>query len=227
MLHTNKKNISKWEDFLSFLSSHSIKGSVIGQVIMYRRTYRNYIDVLLHSIRNQEYPLRATLRNGVDILLNNGLETYMIAQGGSNVCDYKEGVVTISIHSCGLDNPLKVRLYGVTIESEAFSIFANKIYRYLPVKGRTVIDIGANIADSSIYFSLLGANEVIALEPLPNTYEIAKKNIELNNLADNITLLLAGCAKERGSMMADPAANGRVTSRLSDNRVNSGIRYPC
>ena len=45
------------------------------------------------------------------------------------------------------------------------------------LEGRTVIDIGANIADSSIYFAFEDAAHVIALEPYPTNYRIAKKNI--------------------------------------------------
>jgi predicted RNA methylase len=60
-----------------------------------------------------------------------------------------------------------------------FLIFSFKIlidfYRFLRVEGKIVIDIGVNIADSSIYFALKGADKVIAIEPFPRNYETAKK----------------------------------------------------
>ena len=54
--------------------------------------------------------------------------------------------------------------------------------------GKPIIfwDVGANIGDSSIYFALKGAKKVIALEPLPANYEMAVKNIELNNFKNII-----------------------------------------
>jgi predicted RNA methylase len=63
----------------------------------------------------------------------------------------------------------KVTLYGSITNSDAVGVFLNGIYEYLPVAGKTVIDIGANIADSSIYFAVRGAKKVIALEPFPKT----------------------------------------------------------
>ena len=65
-------------------------------------------------------------------------------------------------------------------------------YDGLDVKGKTVIDVGANIADSAIYFALMGAKEVIAFEPFPATYRQAKENIELNGMSDRIRLFNAG-----------------------------------
>jgi hypothetical protein len=45
---------------------------------------------------------------------------------------------------------------------DLFNIFYKKEYEFLPVNNRVVIDIGANIADSSIYFAINGAKKVIA-----------------------------------------------------------------
>ena len=63
-----------------------------------------------------------------------------------------------------------------------------------------VIDIGANIGDSTIYFAVKGASHVYAFEPLPSIYEIALKNVELNNLEDKITLINAGVAYKDGKI---------------------------
>jgi len=55
-----------------------------------------------------------------------------------------------------------------------------------------VVDIGASIGDSSIYFALNGASYVIALEPYPYTFNLAVKNVKVNNLNDKIKILNAG-----------------------------------
>ena len=67
--------------------------------------------------------------------------------------------------------------------------FLNHEYGELDVEGKVVIDIGASIADSPIYFCLSGAKHVYAFEPFPRTYRIAKKNIALNGLGKKITLM--------------------------------------
>lgn len=72
--------------------------------------------------------------------------------------------------------------------------FIEKQYDRLYVKDKVVIDIGANIGDTAVYFALKGAKHIYAFEPYPYSYEIAIKNIKLNNLKDKITLLNEGCS---------------------------------
>ncbi|MGI0050471.1 MAG: FkbM family methyltransferase, partial [Nitrososphaeraceae archaeon] len=83
------------------------------------------------------------------------------------------------------------------------SCFINDDYRFLPVKGKTVIDIGANVGDSTIYFAINGAQKVIALEPFPTMFTWAQKNVEENNLK-NVILLQAGCSSNVDTMIIDP-----------------------
>ena len=73
--------------------------------------------------------------------------------------------------------------------------FIKEQYKWLDVEGKNVVDVGANIGDSAIYFALEGAKHVYAFEPYPYSYNIAKKNIKLNHLEDKITLLNEGCGK--------------------------------
>lgn len=51
---------------------------------------------------------------------------------------------------------------------------------------KVVIDIGMNIADSSIFFSVCGAKLVIGIEPVDETYRLAIQNIKSNNLSERI-----------------------------------------
>ena len=45
-----------------------------------------------------------------------------------------------------------------------------------------------------------GAHNVIALEPLPQNFESAKKNIELNKITNKINLLMAGLGGKKGEI---------------------------
>ncbi|WP_185946497.1 FkbM family methyltransferase [Saccharolobus islandicus] len=78
-------------------------------------------------------------------------------------------------------------------------IFENKDYE-TEVKGREVVDIGANIRDSSIYFAVNGAKKVVAIEPLPSVYSELLKNIELNNLQNTIIPINAAVSSKEGEM---------------------------
>ena len=65
-------------------------------------------------------------------------------------------------------------------------------YGCLDVQDKLVIDVGANIGDSAIYFATKGAKKVIAFEPFPATYRQAKENIYLNGMEKKIELLNIG-----------------------------------
>jgi len=66
------------------------------------------------------------------------------------------------------------------------------------LKGKDVIDIGANIGDSSIYFAVFGAKKVIGVEPLPNIANCAINNVNLNNLENKIKIINAGLSINNG-----------------------------
>ena len=68
------------------------------------------------------------------------------------------------------------------------NIFVNNEYERVDVNGRMVIDIGASIGDSSVYFAKKGAEKVIALEPNQETYTLAKKNVGLNGFSKIIEI---------------------------------------
>ena len=74
--------------------------------------------------------------------------------------------------------------------------FVKEIYKFLEPRKKIVINIGASIGDSAIYFALKGAKHIYAFEPYPYSYNIAKWNIKKNKLEDKITLVNAGCGRK-------------------------------
>jgi FkbM family methyltransferase len=69
---------------------------------------------------------------------------------------------------------------------ELLEVFQDKCYELFDVKNELVVDIGAFIGDSAIYFAGKGAKKIVAYEPNPHIFEIAKKNVQLNNLTNKI-----------------------------------------
>ncbi len=63
-----------------------------------------------------------------------------------------------------------------------------------------MIDVGAFVGDSAIYFALKGARRVIAIEPHPGAYAEMLDNIKLNNLEDVIISINAGLASRPGKI---------------------------
>jgi FkbM family methyltransferase len=74
------------------------------------------------------------------------------------------------------------------------------LYNLLNVKNKIVIDVGAFVGDSAIYFALRGAKKIIAIEPHPQAYKEMLENIKLNNLEDRILAINAGLASKPGKI---------------------------
>ncbi len=97
-----------------------------------------------------------------------------------------------------------------------FENFLGGAYNDLEVGNRIVVDIGAGVGDSAIYFVLRGAEKVIALEPYPLLYSIARRNIMLNGVGDRVVLLNAGLGSSDQYLCADyEAPSGYVLFRPS------------
>ena len=142
---------------------------------------------------------------------------------GSQDYEISDKKVTISM-TFQSNNNTKVELHQVTSEGEIIDIFFNKVYEFLPVQGNIVVDIGANIGDSCIYFALKGATKIFAIEPYPKNYDIANKNIKVNGLTDTVSLKLSGCAAKRGDIRIDPLYQSDHCSRLED--FGQGVKIP-
>ena len=87
------------------------------------------------------------------------------------------------------------------------------------VNDRVVVDVGAFVGDSAIYFALKGAKRVIAIEPHPGAYAEMLENIRLNNLEGVIVPLNAGLAGKPGRIRVGGVSEeetGQVYHRPSE-----------
>jgi len=71
-------------------------------------------------------------------------------------------------------------------------------YAFLDVTNRDVVDVGAYVGDSAVYFALRGARRIIAIEPPPEAFREMIENIKLNNLENVIIPVNAGLACKPG-----------------------------
>jgi len=74
-------------------------------------------------------------------------------------------------------------------------ILIQEAYKSLDVKGRDVVDVGAAIGDTSIYFALKGARRVYAYEPHPQHFWMAHKNTTYNGFSNIKVYKKAACIK--------------------------------
>ncbi|MEK7555443.1 MAG: FkbM family methyltransferase [Patescibacteria group bacterium] len=64
-------------------------------------------------------------------------------------------------------------------------------------RDKSVVDIGAALGDTAIYFAVQGAKKVYAFEPLPELCRLAEENIKINKLENICHVFNAGVGKEK------------------------------
>ena len=199
------QNMSIREYFKSYLH-------LLTPPLRYIRTYKNGISVISHLLQ-KKFPFKGVLKSGQQIIINNYYEAYFPTFNILNGYQITDDLITLTIKD--FEN---IKLHIENNNGDVHGVFFEQVYNFLKVEGKTVIDIGANIGDSSIYFAAKGAKKIIALEPFPKNNNLARKNIELNNLSDKITLLSAGCSGKKGIITLDPnqVGAGSVTDFIQD-----------
>ena len=138
----------------------------------------------------------------------------------------------VSFDYCGRN----LTLEGPDSLGLAYDVFFGQEYAHLPVCGKTVVDVGANIGDTAIYFCMQGASRVIAFEPYPYSFRLAKKNIRKNGFQRRVQLLeaavgaknsrirLDGASKSFGGSQVAPSKNGKWVKVANLGGVLAKIR---
>lgn len=84
------------------------------------------------------------------------------------------------------------------------------------IRGKNILDIGANVGNHSVFWGkIAGAKSITAFEPIPETFEILKRNIELNLLTKLVKVHSFGLGERETT--GDPWSEAR-------NRMHAIIR---
>jgi len=199
--------------FFEFIQS---RFHIIKDISRYRSAYKNYIGIIYRIFRNQ-YPINVVLKNGDIKTLNNRIEVYTTSLGLDKFFRVENNCVIISM------DDKEIQFFDAVSNGDVYGIFHEYDYKFLPVENKIVLDIGANIGDSAIYFAINNASKVIALEPYQNNFEIGKKNISINNFDKNIELLLAGCSDKTSFIHLD-SEKGTPQTGLRESKI--GVKIP-
>jgi len=108
---------------------------------------------------------------------------------------------------------------------QIYEIFEEENYKFLNVKDKNVLDIGAFVGDSPIYFILKGAKKVYAIEPHPDVYKEMIENIKLNNMEDKIIPINMGISYEKDYVSINIVDINHVGGSFF-NSNNTGIKVP-
>lgn len=192
-------------------------GFYYGVFKRYNKTYKNGLSVLYKSFKN-DFPFTANLKDGTKKKFYCRFDVGATSAGFKDMYDIENGVITIK--KTNFEN---VRFYNALDNGDIASCFFSEEYDSLQVKDQIVIDVGANIGDSAIYFALRGAKKVIAIEPFPLNYDTAKMNVKKNNLEEIIELINAGCSNKKGFVTINATKEGPASSLTNSE---TGIQIP-
>jgi len=68
----------------------------------------------------------------------------------------------------------------------------------IDLRGKEVVDVGAYVGDSTLYFLYKGAERVIAIEPHPHAYKELLYNLEINGVKDRVIAMNVALGGRRG-----------------------------
>ena len=189
---------------------------IIKAIRGYRKHYKNYISVLIEVLLRKK-DIYAILKNSKEPRVIPWELAYAYS-ASKNISDFKFTTDRLTFVYKG--NSISLHLGK---SSDPYAVFFSEEYEFLKVKEKAVIDIGTNIGDSPIYFSVNGASKVIGLEPYPYSYDLAKRNVEENRLSNTIELLNCGYGKE-GEITVDDTLVSTAASVLVSSDKGKKIR---
>jgi len=218
----NKGNMSIKNKIFSHLTSFKIYK--INPIFFYFEIifinffiFKNYFYILL-QIKNKQLPIKFIFQNGDSIITNNLREVSLILARIKSI-KFEENKIIIFNDRYNDKIILENWQDSVSVKE----IFIENEYDSLKVKDKIVIDVGANVGDTSILFSRLGAKKVIALEPQLKFFNRCKRNIEINNLEEKIQLFNAGLDDKQGFFIIDENEDSK---HFSFKNTKKGIKIP-
>lgn len=209
-----RKNVTNL-DKLIMLFKKAI--SMLNDLLVIRRIVKNWYDILLFRLDLKRSKFIMQLRSGEKIQIKKTADYFLFWESDEGQqallkqLDLNNSVRIIEkIRVIKFKFGNKILKFNYDSQKQLYNTlgmikeqFMEQQYKWLDVKNKVVIDIGANIGDSAIYFALKGAKHVYAFEPYPYSYKLARQNIRLNKLQDKITLLNEGCSRKEGRIRID------------------------
>ncbi|MBC8250037.1 MAG: FkbM family methyltransferase [Candidatus Nitrosopelagicus sp.] len=179
--------------------------------------FKNYYNTLI-QIRRKQFPVKFNFRNGEVINTNSSREASLLLSRCKGI-KFQENRIFIYNKKYNENIILENWKDSVSVKE----IFMDNEYESLMVKDKIVLDIGANVGDTAILFSRLGAKKVIALEPQLEFFNRCKKNIEINNLEKKIDIFNAGLDDKRGFFVINEKEDSK---EFSFKNTDKGVKIP-
>jgi len=147
-------------------------------ISQYSITFTNWYSVMLDIYFHRE-KIKCKLRNGQVLYLKPN-EVVLLA--GIRITELNEDSVKFQFKG----REIYLKGWKLSDPGDSFSD-----YWRINVTGKRVLDIGAGIGDSPIYFSITGAKEVVAVEIDKRKVELMRDNLKVNGI-NNVTIVDKG-----------------------------------
>lgn len=207
--------------------------SILKNFQLFKKGIENWFSVALNMLILKK-PVECKIKNvgsiqieGGENLLNSSLFRAVVSANSQDLTDeqlnilktylnqFTNDIITIT----NLEDGNKIKFHN----NEVFTIFESFFYgeyEFVPhcEDEKILIDIGANIGDTALYFANKGY-DVYAFEPLPQICEIAYKNIDLNpNLKEKIKFFNKAVSYKNGTLtISYDEKNSAITGEFNES----------
>ena len=187
-----------FEKFSGFLRSRELFSNWVSAAVHYLLTNPSVLYRRASNFTTDfgDKCINVDCRSGGRVCINPAVYGYVVRGFSLGFirevrCDERNNTLVIN----GLSLPKFKRFYRSIME-----VFVSREYEFINVRGKVVVDVGAFVGDSSIYFALRGARRVYAIEPHPGAYAEMIENIKLNNMEDKIIPINAALGSKPGKI---------------------------
>ena len=185
------------------------------KISRYIRTFRNW-PIVFYNIYRKNFNFWAVYRDGRKFkVLSQGLLYFLSFSPDNLIYDQNSDILSFNFDG------KSVKFKGALNNGDLASIFGDLCYN-IDVRGKTVVDIGGNIGDSSVFFALRGSPMVIAFEPSYANFLTLQENVHLNGLDKKILSLHNGVSSE-GCIIKLPVNSSGVNLNAINNKSAEGI----
>lgn len=156
-------------------------GAYIYAARIARKHFKNWYIVILCSLLRLR--CRAVLRAGGEVTWNARQLLKQVVRYEASSSKTQREALPIKIVNGYLIRPWFGFLYRIPLRFFMMGALSTSEYKIpsmypVDVDGKVVLDVGAYIGDTSLYFLYRGAARVIAVEPVPEHFEVLKLNAE-------------------------------------------------
>lgn len=180
-------------------------------VTSFKKEFGNYIEIYMSNIRNS-FSTKAVLHFGEIVVIESQVQlTAYLFKLKIRSYDKLTDITELEI------NGSKIKLAGLQC-GEDLGVFTGAYN--IDVRDKFVLDVFANICDSAIHFINSGAFRVVTVEVVPFSFNLLRKNVEINGLSD-VIIPINGAVSAKSGIFNIPYRR----SNAIGTGVNS-LRYP-